>query len=283
MRLCFNGFCLGPRPSAVEQSTQTALCSASALDTLSITTFFNKSATIIDNSQLEPKLHTESLISASKYPKNNTIFRFSTIRRASREGIDKIKMIDQEEMNFQNNNSANNSTMFDSHISDNSNATSAVPSQIAIDPIDAQNNNHFMSSSSQLELVSNDSLGNTVDGVSNIFINDCLDVNMQEMEADLLLTPKEKDLIKIIHIKDVRIKELEEMVCRRDDQIANLKSHLDKFQSVFPFRSGGIGTRKIGRGPVQRQRAQGISAEPQSESMHELLNVAFSKYEKDER
>ncbi|CAO1368652.1 unnamed protein product [Diamesa tonsa] len=97
---------------------------------------------------------------------------------------------------------------------------------------------------------------------------------------------KKKDLIKIIQIKDLKIKELVDRVQSKDDMIANLRSHLDKFQSVFPFRSGAMGARKIGRtgGQVQRQRAQGISAEPQSESaVLELMNITFPKYEKEER
>jgi len=96
----------------------------------------------------------------------------------------------------------------------------------------------------------------------------------------------------------------------KDNEIAELKSHLDKFQSVFPFSrssaagcagtgsgsgsgAGGSGgasgpstatgaTRKSGQN-FQRQRALGISAEPQSESSLFLEHVSFPKYDKDER
>lgn len=93
----------------------------------------------------------------------------------------------------------------------------------------------------------------------------------------------EQQLLQVIQIKSQRINELEMFLRQKDNEIAELKSHLDKFQSVFPFSRG----RKSGaQGPtnVQRQRAQGISAEPQSESsVLELLHVTFPKYDKDER
>lgn len=98
--------------------------------------------------------------------------------------------------------------------------------------------------------------------------------------ADLLSS--EEHLLQVIQIKSARINELEHLLRCKENEIAELKSHLDKFQSVFPFSSRG---RKGGvQANGQRQRAQGISAEPQSESsVLELLHVTFPKYEKDER
>uniref|UniRef100_A0A1B0A617 PKcGMP_CC domain-containing protein n=1 Tax=Glossina pallidipes TaxID=7398 RepID=A0A1B0A617_GLOPL len=102
-------------------------------------------------------------------------------------------------------------------------------------------------------------------------------------------TQQEERLIQIIQAKDLKIQEMQRAIHYKDTEIAELKSHLDKFQSVFPFsRSGATtpcgsasGGRKSGQS-FQRQRAQGISAEPQSESMVLLDNVTFPKYEKDE-
>lgn len=93
----------------------------------------------------------------------------------------------------------------------------------------------------------------------------------------------EQQLMQVIQYKSSRILELETLLRQKEDEIAELKSHLDKFQSVFPFSRGN---RKSGQRGVngQRQRAQGISAEPQSESsVLELLHVTFPKYDKDER
>lgn len=99
------------------------------------------------------------------------------------------------------------------------------------------------------------------------------------------LLSSEEHLLQVIQIKSARVIELEHLLRCKENEIAELKSHLDKFQSVFTFSSGGRGGRKSGlQANGQRQRAQGISAEPQSEStVLELLHVTFPKYEKDER
>ncbi|XP_026477500.1 uncharacterized protein LOC113383450 [Ctenocephalides felis] len=75
--------------------------------------------------------------------------------------------------------------------------------------------------------------------------------------------------------------EREKKIRSLESEIAQLKSQLDKFQSVFPFRVQTPGVRGP---PTQRQRAQGISAEPQSESAVLAAGKrSFPKVEKDER
>jgi hypothetical protein len=230
MRLCFKGFLGHQRPSAVDQSTQTLLSFNTAIDTLNITTFFDKSLV-----QSPPR----------------------TIENRASSFTEKFTMISQDEGSFP---VSENSGMF-SHNSE---------SQIAMN--DSQNNNHLMSGSSEMELVKTD----VVDQMNNIYIND---VNMQEIDMENQLTPKERDLIKIIQLKELRIKELEQIVSLKNDEIVTLK---DKIQSVFSFSRTGAMGRKMGRN-IQRQRATGISAEPQSESsMTDLLSVTFPKYEKEE-
>lgn len=263
MRLCFNGFCLGPqRPSAVEQSSQTVLTLSTAIDTLNVTTFFDKTS-----SRHDYKLHRQHSNELEAQKSQNSY-------------LEKFTMINQEDTaSFQAsdfNISANNSAMF----GDN-NSITTIPSQFIVDSTDSQNNN-IMSSSSQADLIKNDAVDSLNNVVENIYINDGADINMQEIEAEQHLTDKEKDLIKVIQLKEQRIVELNQMLLQKDDEIANLKSHLDKFQSVFSgIRSGAMG-RKMGRNIQQRQRV-GISAEPQSESsMHDLLSVTFPKYEKEE-
>lgn len=88
-------------------------------------------------------------------------------------------------------------------------------------------------------------------------------------------TPHEEYLVQMINSKNLRIQELQRVLQSKENDIAELKSQLDKFQSVFPFRSHS--------GQNQRQRAQGISAEPQSEKrVMELLQSNFQVYEKNE-
>lgn len=138
-----------------------------------------------------------------------------------------------------------------------------------------------------------------------------------------------------ILVREKRIRELEDALRIRNEEVAELRSHLDKFQSVFPFNnqratptkgnhgvpkfsgivlpseadngasvSGGaasanqhqdsavMNSNSNSEGAAaapqvvmqHRQRAQGISAEPQSSrSMFELLNVTFPKFDKEER
>lgn len=117
---------------------------------------------------------------------------------------------------------------------------------------------------------------------SNNMVNDRLNnLCLGEDQSVNNLNSKEKELLEVIQLKNVRITELENILRQKEVEVAELKSHLDKFQSVFPFSRG----RKTGANHgVQRQRAQGISAEPQSEiSMVELLHVTFPKYDKEEK
>lgn len=116
---------------------------------------------------------------------------------------------------------------------------------------------------------------------SNFVFNNRLNSLCLEDDKSGVLNLKEKQLLEVIQLKNVRITELENILRQKEVEVAELKSHLDKFQSVFPFSRG----RKTGANHgVQRQRAQGISAEPQSESsILELLHVTFPKYDKEEK
>lgn len=129
---------------------------------------------------------------------------------------------------------------------------------------------------------STDSNSNEVN-MSNVYPSSPpLNERIVSLRMDKEGTVNEEQLLQVIQIKAQRIQELEIMLRQKDNEIAELKSHLDKFQSVFPFSRG----RKSGAQGVngQRQRAPGISAEPQSESsVLELLHVTFPKYDKDER
>lgn len=77
-----------------------------------------------------------------------------------------------------------------------------------------------------------------------------------------------------------KIEKLEKMLQVKEQEIVELRSQLDKFQSVFPFKRsetpfGGAQTR------VRKQRAQGISAEPQT--IHDLSQKKFQTYPKNDR
>lgn len=110
---------------------------------------------------------------------------------------------------------------------------------------------------------------------------------MQELRLDIdhnnynPSTPMEEHLMNVIKHRDLKVKELTRVLDTKEIEIAELKSHLDKFQSVFPFSRSHSGSRSAG---PSRQRAQGISAEPHTETnLVDLLDVTFQVYEKNER
>lgn len=74
-----------------------------------------------------------------------------------------------------------------------------------------------------------------------------------------------------------RIRELEALLKQRDQEMLELRSQLDKLQSVFPYQQYARS-----RGP-RKQRAQGISAEPQtSSSLQDLTHQTFPVYDKND-
>ncbi len=105
------------------------------------------------------------------------------------------------------------------------------------------------------------------------------------------------DIKQQLEQKDTKIRDLEEQLQLRNEEITELRSQLDKFQSVFPFSNPvsptlnhhygncnnnnhfGITNSNFGR--PRKQRAQGISAEPQT--IHDLSQKKFPTYPKNDR
>lgn len=130
-----------------------------------------------------------------------------------------------------------------------------------------------------------------------------------------------QDLKTLLEAKDMLIRNLESLLQARNDEIQELRSHLDMFQSVFPFSNPVSPTTSVSmhqtraatadpaavadppapqqnQNPVaksltslmdgiarpRKQRAQGISAEPQSLStIQELSQKKFLTYPKNDR
>ncbi|KRT84931.1 hypothetical protein AMK59_1642 [Oryctes borbonicus] len=84
-----------------------------------------------------------------------------------------------------------------------------------------------------------------------------------------------------------KVHELEELLRIRDEEIVELRSHIDKFQSVFPLHFH-VNARHFGlnnnvRARPRKQRA-GISAEPHNaSSIQELSEQTLPLFDKDER
>lgn len=97
------------------------------------------------------------------------------------------------------------------------------------------------------------------------------------------------ELRTIIQQKDVQIDELTKLLQQRENDILNLRSQLDKFQSVLvvsnPASPKYIGlNNNVGHHIRPRKQRAGISAEPQSEaSILELSKQTFPTIFKDER
>ncbi|XP_073541594.1 cGMP-dependent protein kinase 1 isoform X5 [Phyllobates terribilis] len=87
----------------------------------------------------------------------------------------------------------------------------------------------------------------------------------------------EEDFAKILMLKEERIRDLEDRLSEKEEEIQELRRKLHKYQSVLAMpTSTQIGPRTT--------RAQGISAEPQSfRSYHDLTRQSFKKFTKSER
>ncbi|KAL0274712.1 UNVERIFIED_CONTAM: hypothetical protein PYX00_002775 [Menopon gallinae] len=91
------------------------------------------------------------------------------------------------------------------------------------------------------------------------------------------------ELQTILSTKDEKIRELEAQLSLRDKEILELRSQLDKFQSVFPYHRGPHNSLGNSHQPrARKQRAQGISAEPQNLSTIQELNQ-FPTFPKNDR
>ena len=87
-----------------------------------------------------------------------------------------------------------------------------------------------------------------------------------------------QELEKQLRLKDEKIRELQKVVDEKDEMIQQLISKLDKFQSVLPQTQT-----KLIAGP-RKQRAQGISAEPQAmKTLQDMSGAKFRRYSKSER
>lgn len=75
------------------------------------------------------------------------------------------------------------------------------------------------------------------------------------------------------------IHDLRQVITLRDEEILQLRSQLDKFQSVLiPYNA------RYSRSGRRKERAQGISAEPQSlRSIQDLIQTKFQEYPKTQR
>uniref|UniRef100_A0A1B6EZI2 cGMP-dependent protein kinase n=2 Tax=Cuerna arida TaxID=1464854 RepID=A0A1B6EZI2_9HEMI len=113
--------------------------------------------------------------------------------------------------------------------------------------------------------------------------------NGKVITSEDMATVNVQELQTLLSAKEARIRELETQLRQRDEEICDLRSHLDKFQSVFPFHihnNNHLTSVATDNSIVRpkKQRAQGISAEPQSlVSIQELSQQKFNTFPKNDR
>ncbi|XP_035915337.1 cGMP-dependent protein kinase, isozyme 2 forms cD4/T1/T3A/T3B isoform X4 [Anopheles stephensi] len=291
MRVCFDGLCFASRRPAVEQETQTVLCGATALDAqqlgrlLKYTNFASPAA--VPPVATAPRRFGDVLTSvpaAKKTAASSAVAATASVNAhgfASSDRSQRRTSGSSSSSNSRCEQSATASVPRDHNDRDGKRMSDQSASAVPTNASDTVNNNldaGTVNSYKQLAQLQGDQ---QVQGIlQNLFIGDG--------EA-LGLSSQVQELLKVVQAKDIRIRELEDLLRQKHDEVAELRSHLDKFQSVFRTGGGATGVspggRKLGtHGGVQRQRAQGISAEPQSESsVLELMHVTFPKYDKEER
>ncbi|XP_045476208.1 cGMP-dependent protein kinase, isozyme 2 forms cD4/T1/T3A/T3B isoform X3 [Harmonia axyridis] len=125
----------------------------------------------------------------------------------------------------------------------------------------------------------------------------CFSSSLNDEEAPNLATPQPitrlmdsdmgdpvAELKKLLAVKDEHIMVLNAELAAKDRELAELRSQLDKFQSVFSV-CGPASPKILSKDDKQKRRKQraGISAEPQNEeSVWEMSKKTFRTYEKDE-
>lgn len=270
---CFKkGLCPGLGPLTADSGTQTNLTYANAIADLTVTTFFDKTPTNEHTtSTLDPRAISSTSSKQFSESKSNHLDKF---KKCSSSSSNKVTMMDQDEsssVNFQPMNSSSPSSQDVNHCAPTATFGHNDNTNLVLSE-DTVNNNFVNTSQVDLITSSTDVMEDVKNKIDNIYINDTA---IRDVEMEENLTPKERELMQIIQIKDVKIRDLEEQLTRKSDEIVALTSQLDKFQSVFSI---SVMKNRVGN----RKRAQGISAEPQSHNI-ELLNVNFPKYEKEQK
>lgn len=100
-----------------------------------------------------------------------------------------------------------------------------------------------------------------------------------EVLADLTMGTVE-ELKELVNKQEEAINQMNAMLIDKEEEIRQLKSLLDKYQSVFPVMS----PHRYSRSARRKERAQGISAEPQSlRTIQEIIQAKFPEYPKSDR
>uniref|UniRef100_A0A8D8Y431 cGMP-dependent protein kinase n=1 Tax=Cacopsylla melanoneura TaxID=428564 RepID=A0A8D8Y431_9HEMI len=109
--------------------------------------------------------------------------------------------------------------------------------------------------------------------------------NNTVITSEAMGTVNVDELQVLLQSKEAKVRELEDKVRVQNEEILQLRSQLDKFQSVFPYHTPHMNNNiNINLARPRKQRAQGISAEPQSLiSLQELNQQTLPSYPKKDK
>ncbi|CAL1279544.1 unnamed protein product [Larinioides sclopetarius] len=87
-----------------------------------------------------------------------------------------------------------------------------------------------------------------------------------------------EELKLVVHQQEDTIQQMNSLLLEREEEIRELRSLLDKYQSVFPV----VSPHRYSRSARRKERAQGISAEPPRllNNIQELIQTKYQEYPK---
>ncbi|XP_055942513.1 cGMP-dependent protein kinase, isozyme 2 forms cD4/T1/T3A/T3B-like isoform X2 [Argiope bruennichi] len=90
-----------------------------------------------------------------------------------------------------------------------------------------------------------------------------------------------EELKLVVHQQEDTIQQMNSLLLEREEEIRELRSLLDKYQSVFPV----VSPHRYSRSARRKERAQGISAEPPRllNNIQELIQTKYQEYPKSDR
>ncbi|GFQ87490.1 uncharacterized protein TNCT_713101 [Trichonephila clavata] len=90
-----------------------------------------------------------------------------------------------------------------------------------------------------------------------------------------------EELKVMVQQQEDTINQMNSLLLEKEEEIRELKSLLDKYQSVFPV----VSPHRFSRSARRKERAQGISAEPPRalNNIQDLLQAKYQEYPKSDR
>ena len=133
-----------------------------------------------------------------------------------------------------------------------------------------------------------------VKNIDDLLKNSDIKNNIDDAQKNLAFKDNPDDLQKNLAMKDTLIRQQEEVILALRAELSKLKSELDKYRSVVDSLqpiihhsstawTGSTSPRSPRIGERRKERACGISAEPQTEEVTRTRNEDLERHLKDDR